>query len=450
MTDGFEPEERTRSEGRTGTGDGGFEQFLASTPGIVFPSAPAGQPAAPPPPPEPPQVSLAPLASAADAGPTAAERSAEVRDRLNSADASADPEFIRAIEAVLEEGASDLHIVGDNIPQIRVHGSLRPVPGATRWSPERVASVLMGMVSEAQMEAFERDLELDLAFTVGDLARFRVNVYQDRTGLGAALRLIPEKIKPLAELGIPGDLAKLAYLPRGLVLVCGPTGSGKSTTLASIIDIVNANRPCHIVTVEDPIEFVHQHKRATINQREVGADTLSFSSALKHALRQDPDVILVGELRDIETISTALTAAETGHLVFATLHTQDAGQTIDRIIDVYPPHQQAQVRTQLASMLRAVVVQTLVAKASGTGRAVATEVMLTNPAIASLIRAGKSYQIRSVLQSGNEEGMHTLDQDLVRLVRSGIIEHDRAYELAQDVSEFEQLIGSRHLNGSAR
>ncbi|CAG7601074.1 hypothetical protein LEUCIP111803_00425 [Leucobacter soli] len=495
---------RARADGMTG----GLEDFLASTPGVVLPgerpepaaaavsplapSAPPSRTAMPPAPSAPPassaptqasnaptqvlsstptQASSAPPAPpraparhlaepdravsitplpAGDAGPTQAERSGEVRDRLQSLDAGADPQFIRAIEAVLEEGASDLHIIGENIPQIRVHGSLKPVPGATVWSPERVQSVLMGMVSDAQMEQFERELELDLAFMVGDLARFRVNIYQDRTGLGAAMRIIPDKIKPLAELGVPKELERFAYLPRGLVLVCGPTGSGKSTTLASILDVTNTNRACHIMTVEDPIEFVHSHKRATINQREVGADTHSFSAALKHALRQDPDVILVGELRDLETISTALTAAETGHLVFATLHTQDAGQTIDRIIDVYPPHQQAQVRVQLAATLRAVVVQTLVPKASGTGRVVATEVMVTNPAIASLVRSGKTYQIRSVLQSGEAEGMHTLDQDLARLVKAGQIEYERAYEIAQDVTEFQQLVGSQHMHRSLR
>lgn len=415
-----------------------LERFLASTPGIVLPNAPVKP------------VSVDPLPSTTVSAPSAGERSTRVRARLREIDSSADHEFVQAIEAVLEEGASDLHIVGNNVPQIRVNGSLKPVRGLSVWSPERVGAVIRGMISSTQMQTLERELELDLAFTVGDLARFRVNVYRDRTGLGAALRIIPDAIKPLAELGVPKELASLAYLPRGLVLVCGPTGSGKSTTLASIIDVVNANRPCHIVTVEDPIEFVHNHKQATINQREVGADTHSFSAALKHALRQDPDVILVGELRDIETISTALTAAETGHLVFATLHTQDAGQTVDRIIDVYPPHQQEQVRTQLAATLRAVIVQTLVAKASGTGRVVATEVMLTNPAIASLIRGGKSHQIRSVLQSASDENMHTLDQDLARLVRSGQIEYQRAYELAQDVVEFGQLVGGHYMNESRR
>jgi len=309
--------------------------------------------------------------------------------------------------------------------------------------------VIEGFVSAEQLEQFEKALELDLAYSVGDIARFRVNIFQDQRGLGAALRIIPTQIKSVVQLGLPRELVDLAHLPRGLVLVCGPTGSGKSTTLAAIIDKANSSRASHIVTVEDPIEFLHHHKRGIINQREVGADTHSFSEALKHSLRQDPDIILVGEMRDLETISTALTAAETGHLVFATLHTQDAGQTIDRIIDVYPAHQQAQVRTQLAATLRAVVVQTLIRRSSGKGRAVATEVMFSTPAIQALIRAGKTHQLRTALQAGNAIGMHTLDQDLARLVLAGQIEYSQAADIAQDVTEFEQLVRNRGLGRDA-
>ncbi|MCR2819899.1 PilT/PilU family type 4a pilus ATPase [Microbacterium sp. zg.Y1090] len=384
--------------------------------------------------------------SAASQAPAEPEsRRDEVAEVLRAHNPEVDPEFISSVASVLDLGASDLHLVAESTPVVRVDGELKSVAETTVWDKDRVRRVIDGLVTAEQMEAFERDLELDLAYSVGDIARFRVNIFQDQRGLGAALRIIPTQIKSVVQLGLPPELVDLARLPRGLVLVCGPTGSGKSTTLAAIIDKANSSRAAHIVTVEDPIEFLHHHKRGIINQREVGADTHSFSEALKHSLRQDPDIILVGEMRDLETISTALTAAETGHLVFATLHTQDAGQTIDRIIDVYPAHQQAQVRTQLAATLRAVVVQTLIRRSGGRGRAVATEVMFSTPAIQALIRAGKTHQMRTAIQAGNSIGMHTLDQDLARLVLSGQIEHSQALELAQDETEFEQLVRNRGL-----
>lgn len=375
-----------------------------------------------------------------------AARAGEVEPALRAQIANVDPEFILAVRSVLAQGASDLHLVAESTPVIRVDGELKSVAGTTVWTRERIRTVIESFVPAEQLKGFETALELDLAYAVGDVARFRVNIFQDQRGLGAALRIIPTEIKSVGQLGLPKELVDLANLPRGLVLVCGPTGSGKSTTLAAIIDRVNSTRASHIVTVEDPIEFQHMHKRGIINQREIGADTHSFGEALKRALRQDPDVILVGEMRDLETISTALTAAETGHLVFATLHTQDAAQTIDRVIDVYPAHQQAQVRTQLAATLRAVVVQTLIKKASGRGRTVATEVMFSTPAIASLIRAGKTHQLRTNLQAGTAMGMHTLDQDLARLVLNGEIEYGQAVEIAQDVAEFEQLVKNRGIN----
>lgn len=378
-----------------------------------------------------------------------AARAGEVEPALRSQIEGVDAEFIAAIKAVLTLNASDLHIVAEATPVVRVDGELKTVAGTTVWSRERVRRVIESFVPAEMLQAFERDLELDLAYAVGDIARFRVNIFQDQRGIGAALRLIPTEIKSVAQLGLPPELVDLAHLPRGLVLVCGPTGSGKSTTLASIIDKANASRAAHIITVEDPIEFLHHHKRGIINQREVGADTHSFSEALKHSLRQDPDIILVGEMRDLETISTALTAAETGHLVFATLHTQDAAQTIDRIIDVYPAHQQAQVRTQLAATLRAVVVQTLIRRSGGKGRTVATEVMFSTPAIQALVRAGKTHQLRTALQAGSAIGMHTLDQDLARLVLAGDIEHAQARDLAQEVTEFEQLVRNRGLGRGA-
>ena len=323
---------------------------------------------------------------------------------------------------------------------IRVDGGLRPIAEAPVWEPDDLRSALYSIMSEAQHEIFERELELDFAYTLSDTARFRVNIYQQREALGGAFRLIPTEIKQLHELGVPDTVGNFAKLPRGLVLVTGPTGSGKSTTLAALVDLVNRTRADHIMTVEDPIEFLHTNRKSLVNQREVGHDTHSFGAALKHVLRQDPDVILVGELRDLETISVALTAAETGHLVFATLHTQDAGQTIDRMIDVFPPHQQGQVRTQLAATLQGVICQTLVKRASGRGRVVATEVLVTTPAVANLIREGKTYQITTAMQAGRALGMHTMDQHLAELVNEGLITSKAAMEKAQDTDALERLV----------
>ncbi|MBN9605866.1 MAG: type IV pilus twitching motility protein PilT [Actinomycetales bacterium] len=360
---------------------------------------------------------------------------------------NADPDLIQALHQVLLAGASDLHVSSGAAPLIRIDGGLRPVDGAPVWNREKAESALRSILNEAQSERFDEEHELDFAFTLSGNARFRVNFYQQRGALGAAFRLIPTDIKQLAQLGVPDVVGEFSKLPRGLVLVTGPTGSGKSTTLAALIDLVNRTRSDHIVTVEDPIEFLHSNKRSLVNQREVGADTQSFANALKHVLRQDPDVILIGELRDLETISTALTAAETGHLVFATLHTQSAATTIDRVIDVYPPHQQEQVRTQLAGTLQGVVCQTLVKRASGTGRTVATEVMFTTPAIANLIREGKTYQVASMLQAGAAQGMHTMDQSLAALVNEGRITRAAAFEKSQDPETLSRLITRVDMEG---
>jgi twitching motility protein PilT len=352
----------------------------------------------------------------------------------------ADPDIVAALQQVLFTGASDLHVTANAAPMLRVDGGLSPISGASIWSAEKVRAALDSLLSPLQREIFEKELELDFAYTISASARFRVNFYQQRGAIGAAFRLIPTTIKTLDQLGVPDSVARFSTLPRGLVLVTGPTGSGKSTTLAALIDLVNRTRADHIVTVEDPIEFMHGNKRSLVNQREVGADTHSFGNALKHVLRQDPDVILVGEMRDLETISVALTAAETGHLVFATLHTQSAAASIDRVIDVYPPHQQDQVRTQLSATLQGVVSQTLVKKAQGSGRVVATEVLVTTPAISNLIREGKSYQITSSMQAGRELGMHTMDQHLAQLVDEGQITRDSAFEKAHDPETLTRLI----------
>jgi twitching motility protein PilT len=334
------------------------------------------------------------------------------------------------------------------MPMLRVDGRLRPVPGATMWNQDEVTTAIRALMTEEQQETFDKNHELDFAYALPGGTRFRVNCYQQRGATGAAFRIISTTIRSLEELGVPDVVAQFATLPRGLVLVTGPTGSGKSTTLAALIDLVNRTRYDHIVTVEDPIEYVHGNKRSLINQREVGSDTHSFAAALKHVLRQDPDVILVGEMRDLETISVALTAAETGHLVFATLHTQDAAQTIDRIIDVYPSHQQDQIRTQLAATLQGVVSQTLVPRASGTGRIIATEVLITTPAIANLIREGKAHQITSAMQAGRALGMHTMDQHLADLVNEGQITRDQAFEKAHDPDSLERLIRREDLAGA--
>jgi twitching motility protein PilT len=351
-----------------------------------------------------------------------------------------DSELLAALGEVVLQGASDLHITANAPPMLRVDGSLRPSGSTAAWSREKVIAALLSILSDAQRTTFATESELDFAYTISTNARFRVNFYQQRGSMGGAFRIIPTELKGLKELGVPESVGNFSQLPRGLVLVTGPTGSGKSTTLAALIDLVNSTRADHIVTVEDPIEFLHKHKKSIVNQREVGSDTHSFGAALKHVLRQDPDVILIGELRDLETISVALTAAETGHLVFATLHTQDAPQTIDRIIDVFPPHQQGQVRAQLAATLQGVVCQTLVKRANGSGRAVATEILITTPAIANLIREGKTYQIVSMMQSGRSLGMHTMDQHLADLVSAGTITYEAAVEKAHDVDGLGRLM----------
>ncbi len=352
----------------------------------------------------------------------------------------ADKELIEALCQVVHQGASDLHITVDAAPTIRVDGHLQPAMSPEPWDRVKVQQALASLLTADRQDQFDTELELDFAYTLSPESRFRVNFYQQRGVLGAVFRLIPTEIKTLDQLGMDPVIGKFAGLPRGLVLVTGPTGSGKSTTLAALIDLVNETRADHIVTVEDPIEFMHTHKKALVNQREVGADTHSFANALKHVLRQDPDVILIGELRDLETISVALTAAETGHLVFATLHTQDAAQTIDRVIDVFPPHQQDQVRTQLAATLRGVVCQTLVPRATGRGRIVATEIMMMTPAVGNLIREGKTYQISSSMQAGRELGMHTMDQDLADLVNTGKITLKAAMEKVHDEEGFHRLV----------
>jgi twitching motility protein PilT len=324
---------------------------------------------------------------------------------------------------------------------IRVNGDLEAVPGYRPVTAHQLQDAVYSILTDKQKQRFEENKELDLAYQLPGAARFRVNLMQQQGSIGAVLRAIPWEILPLEALRMPPILGDFADLPRGLVLVTGPTGSGKSTTLAAIIDKANRTRKGHIITIEDPIEFVHQHRQCVVNQREVGTDTMSFEAALKHALRQDPDIILVGEMRDLETISIALTAAETGHLVFGTLHTSSAATTIDRIIDVFPSEQQSQIRTQLAASVQAIVCQTLCKTADGKGRVAATEVLMATPAIRNLIREGKLQSIPSALQTGSRFGMHTLNQDLANLVDQGLITYEMARERCSDASELNQLLG---------
>jgi twitching motility protein PilT len=344
--------------------------------------------------------------------------------------------------ALLDLEGSDLHLTAGSPPVVRVHGELERIEGYPRLSPRALQGMIYAILPQKLRERFEQELELDMSYSLPGRARFRVNVYMQRDAIGAAFRVIPFEIKAIDELGLPTVVADLARFQRGFVVVTGPTGSGKSTTLASMVDVVNTERQGHIMTVEDPIEFLHKHKACIVNQREVGADTHGFGAALKHVLRQDPDVILVGEMRDLETISTAITAAETGHLVFATLHTQDAPQTIDRIIDVFPPHQQQQVRVQLSTTLQGVVTQQLIPTADGQGRAVACEVLVTTPAVRNLIREGKVHQIYSSMQAGGRYGMQTMDMSLAQLVKAGRITQQLAFERCHDAEELTRLMGS--------
>jgi len=371
-----------------------------------------------------------------------AAREGSGQRRSTEADAPVDSiNLADLLQGMLDVGASDLHITAATPPTVRLDGSLQPLAGYGPLTPQEIQRMLYAILAQRQRERFEEILELDFSYALPGQARFRVNMYRQRDSLGAAFRLIPFETKPLEDLGIPPVVASFAGLARGFVLVTGPTGSGKSTTLASLVDLANRTRSDHIMTVEDPIEFLHAHQKCMVNQREVGEDTHSFQNALKHVLRQDPDIILVGEMRDLETISVALTAAETGHLVFATLHTADAAQTIDRVIDVFPPHQQQQVRVQLAGTLQGVVCQTLCKTAEGRGRVAAAEVLVATPAIRNLIREGKTHQIYSAMQAGGKFGMRTMDQSLAELVKTGRITRDVGLQMCHHIEDFNALTG---------
>jgi twitching motility protein PilT len=343
------------------------------------------------------------------------------------------------LEQVIKKKASDLHLQVGLPPMLRVDGALAPATGADVLDEESIEALIFAILDEDQKQILLKDKEFDFSFAFGDLGRFRVNAFHERGNLAAALRLIPNEILTIEQLGLPQIVNKFADYPRGLVLVTGPTGSGKSTTLAALVHKINTEKSTHIITIEDPIEFTHKSQKSVIVQREVHYDTYSFSAALRSALRQDPDVVLLGEMRDLETIASAITIAETGHLVFATLHTNSASQSIDRMIDVFPPHQQPQIRSQLANILMAIVSQRLVPTVGG-GRVAAAEILIANAAVRNIIREGKSHQLEAVIQTGAEFGMQNMDKTLSNLIHEGTITYDEARNYAIDVEELDRLM----------
>jgi twitching motility protein PilT len=351
------------------------------------------------------------------------------------------PNLHQLLKAMIEKGASDLDITTGSPPQLRIDGKLIPLKTSILTAPE-TKQLCYSILTDSQKHKFEEENELDLSFGVKGLSRFRANVFMQRGAVAGAFRTIPFRILSFEDLGLPAVVSDLARKPRGLILVTGPTGSGKTTTLASILDKINAERNEHMITIEDPIEYLHGHKGCVVNQREVGADTKSFKNALKYILRQDPDVVLIGEMRDLETIEAALTVAETGHLAFATLHTNSAVQTINRIIDVFPPYQQTQVRAQLSFVLEGVLSQTLIPRANGSGRVLGLEIMIPNPAIRNLIREDKIHQIYSQMQVGQDKfGMQTMNQSLASLYKRRLITLEDAFGRSSDPDEIRNLIG---------
>ncbi|MDQ5944358.1 MAG: twitching motility protein PilT [Patescibacteria group bacterium] len=343
------------------------------------------------------------------------------------------------LEEVIRRDASDIHVQVGLPPMLRVDGALAPIQGEKVLTAEDIDDIIFSLLDDDQKEVYLKDKEIDFSFAYGDLGRFRVNAFHEKGNPAAAFRLIPNKIRTVEDLGLPPIMNKLTEFPRGLVLVTGPTGSGKSTTLAGMLDKVNRERAMHIITIEDPIEYQHHHKKSIVVQREVHFDTKSFASALRSSLREDPDVVLIGEMRDLETISTAITVAETGHLVFATLHTNSAAQSIDRMVDVFPPHQQQQIRIQLASVLQGVVAQRLIPMIGG-GRMAVAEILVVTPAVRNIIREGKTHQLDAVIQTGAEYGMQSMDATLAHHIHEGKISYEEAKNYAVNLEELDRLM----------
>lgn len=342
------------------------------------------------------------------------------------------------LEEVVKQDSSDLHLTVGVPPTLRIDGALKPMELPALKEAE-VEKLVMSILNETQKDILAKDKEVDFSFAFGDVARFRANAYHQKGNLGLALRLIPVKIRTIDELGLPNVIDKFTELPRGLVLCTGPTGSGKSTTLAAMVDKINSEKAMHIITIEDPIEYTHNHKKSIVDQREVHYDTRSFAAALRSALREDPDVVLIGEMRDLETIASAITIAETGHLVLATLHTNNAAQSMDRIIDVFPPYQQQQIRVQLSNILQGVISQRLIPEIGG-GRVAAAEILVSTPAVRNIVREGKTHQLDAVIQTGADQGMITMDKALANLVKQGRISADEARGYAIDVEELNKLL----------
>ena len=354
---------------------------------------------------------------------------------------STQPRIEILLDEVVKKKASDLHLQVGLAPMLRIDGALSPVSGADPLNEEAIEGLIFAILDEDQKQILLKDKEFDFSFAYGDLGRFRVNAFHERGNLAAALRLIPNEILSIEQLGLPEIVNKFADYPRGLVLVTGPTGSGKSTSPAALDNKINTEQSKHIITIEDPIEFTHKSQKSVIVQREVHYDTYSFSAALRSSLREDPDVVLIGEMRDLETIASAITIAETGHLVFATLHTNSAAQSIDRMIDVFPPHQQPQIRAQLSNILAAIVSQRLVPTIGG-GRMAAAEILVATPAVRNIIREGKSHQLEAVIQTGAEFGMQSMDKTLVSAIHAGTISYDEARNFAVDIDELDRLMRS--------